>query len=893
MLRAFLSLLVLLALAGAARAAGDIDTCRDAQAEATARLTACESVIANDKISGKFRAAAFGVRGDALTKKRDYDGAIAAFSAAHDADPDNVNYVNSRGIAYMNKGDDEHALADYDLCLRMQPNFASAYSNRGLIFMRKSDLQRALEEFNSAIKYSSADAPSRYFRFSNRAHAQSLLKQYGAALADFSEAARINPDGAEVPAYRCITYTEMQRFNEALADRDAVLAKTPKASFVLASRANAYLAMGNLDAALKDYNEALKIVPNNIRAHAGRGRLYEKQGDPAAARLDYSQASTAQVGMVEIDAAIARRFAKERLAVLAPAVPAPPSPPPAKPAGAGPAAVSGDIDTCRNAQAEAAARLVACESVIADEKITGKSKAAAFSFRGNTLNKKRDYDGAIAAYSAAHDIDPENVGHINSRGIAYSNKGDDEHALADYDLCLQTHPNFADAFNNRGLIFMRKGDLQRAFDEFNQAVNLASNSSPTRYLHIFNRARVEGLQKKNEAALADYTDALKLRPDAALIPAYRCTTYTDMGKFDEALADCNAVLGKDPKSVFTLTSRANAYLGKGSLDAALNDYNAALKISPNDIRAHAGRGQLYEKRRDFGAARADYRSASAALTKYDEIDAAIARRIAREHLAALTAVLPPPAAVPAKPAPGAAAAPAGARKVALIVGNGAYKNAPPLDNPPRDARLIASTFRELGFATVTLASDLGRDKFFAALHEFGAAAEKSDWAVVYYAGHGMEIGGVNYLLPTDVKLAADRDAETQAVALEQVIAAVSGARKLRLVLLDACRDNPFEKTMKHTIALKLVSKGFSNIEPEAGFMVVYAAKHGENALDGDSANSPFATALARDIREPKVEVRKLFDIVRDDVWTATKHQQQPFTYGSPPGREDFYFVAGK
>jgi len=93
--------------------------------------------------------------------------------------------------------------------------------------------------------------------------------------------------------------------------------------------------------------------------------------------------------------------------------------------------------------------------------------------------------------------------------------------------------------------------------------------------------------------------------------------------------------------------------------------------------------------------------------------------------------------------------------------------------------------------------------------------------------------------------------------------------------------------------LKLVEKGFSDIEPAAGFMVVYAAKHGQTALDGDGVDSPFATAVARDIREPHVEVRKLFDLVRDDVWTASKHQQQPFTYGSPPGREDFYFVAVK
>jgi hypothetical protein len=376
-----------------------------------------------------------------------------------------------------------------------------------------------------------------------------------------------------------------------------------------------------------------------------------------------------------------------------------------------------------------------------------------------------------------------------------------------------------------------------------------------------------------------------------------------MGKFDEALADCNEVLAKFPREAYTLTSRANTYLAKGDLSAALNDYNQALKLNPNYVRAYVGRGQLFEKRRDTIAARYDYRAASAVLAKMDDIDTTLARRFAKERLDALVAAMPPasaPAPTPVKPSSERAATttptpppPSGPRKVALIVGNGAYRNVQQLDNPPRDARLIAATFRDLGFATVTLAPDLTRDNFFAALRVFGAEAEKSDWAVVYYAGHGMEIGGVNYLIPTDAKLSADHDAETQAVALEQVIAAVGGARKLKLVMLDACRDNPFEKTMRRTIALKLVGKGLSNIEPEAGFMVVYAAKHGQTALDGDAGNSPFATALARDIREPKVEVRKLFDIVRDDVWTASKHQQQPFIYGSPPGREDFYFVAGK
>jgi tetratricopeptide (TPR) repeat protein len=350
-----------------------------------------------------------------------------------------------------------------------------------------------------------------------------------------------------------------------------------------------------------------------------------------------------------------------------------------------------------------------------------------------------------------------------------------------------------------------------------------------------------------------------------------------MGKYDLAITDCSSVIDKFPKWQFPLVNRADAYLAKGSLDLALKDYNTVLGLNPNNVRAHAGRGQLFEKRRDLTQARADYRSAAYALTPYDEIEVAMARATAQERLAAL--------------APQANAG-AATRRIALVIGNGAYKNVHALDNPPRDAKLIAASLKDLGFQTVTVASDLTRDKFFEVLHGFAGEAEKADWAVVYYAGHGFEIGGVNYLVPVDAKLAADKDAETEAVALEQVIAAVGGARKLRLVLLDACRDNPFAPTMQRTIALKLVDKGFSNIEPSAGFMVVYAAKHGETALDGEGTDSPFAVAVAHDIREPHVEVRKLFDIVRDDVWTSTKHGQQPFTYGSPPGRDDFYF-AGK
>lgn len=534
-----------------------------------------------------------------------------------------------------------------------------------------------------------------------------------------------------------------------------------------------------------------------------------------------------------------------------------------------------DLALCRDRQADMQARATACDNLLNAGKITGKDKAIALASRGNTLINQRDYVRAIETLSMAIDLDPDYVIALNLRGLAYERKGQEDLAMADYNLALQKRPTYGVPYNNRGVIQLRRGALQSALDDFNLSIRFA----PKLLLGWTNRARVRTLMKDYNGAIADFAEAEKIDPAAPQIAANRCVTFGLMGKYDQAFADCNQLIEKQPKNIFAINNRADVSMMKGDLDAALRDYNAVIQINPNNVRAHSGRGQIYERRKDLAQARADYRSAAYSLTPFDEIDVARARAIARERLAALTPQAP---------------AAAGGRRVALVIGNGAYKNVHALPNPPRDSRLIAGALRDVGFQTVISVSDLTRDRFFEALQTFAAEAEKADWAVVYYAGHGFEIGGVNYLVPVDAKLAADRDAETQAVALEQVIAAVGAARKVRLVMLDACRDNPFAPTMQHTLSLKLVDKGFSNIEPGAGFMVVYAAKHGETAMDGDgSADSPFATALARDIKQPKVEIRKLFDIVRDDVWSATRHEQQPFTYGSPPGREDFYFVAGK
>jgi hypothetical protein len=230
-------------------------------------------------------------------------------------------------------------------------------------------------------------------------------------------------------------------------------------------------------------------------------------------------------------------------------------------------------------------------------------------------------------------------------------------------------------------------------------------------------------------------------------------------------------------------------------------------------------------------------------------------------------------------------------RIALVIGNSAYKNVPALTNPARDADTIASSLRAVGFKTVQLRSDLTRERLTDALHSFAAEADKADWAVVYFAGHGLEVNGTNYLIPVDARLAADRDVEFEAVPLDRVMSAVSGAKRLRLVLLDACRDNPFANQMRRSVATRSIGRGLTNVEPEAGTLVVYAAKHRQVALDGDGGNSPFVTALTKRMSTPGLEVRRLFDYVRDDVLEMTNRAQQPFSYGSLPGSEDYYFRA--
>jgi uncharacterized caspase-like protein len=233
------------------------------------------------------------------------------------------------------------------------------------------------------------------------------------------------------------------------------------------------------------------------------------------------------------------------------------------------------------------------------------------------------------------------------------------------------------------------------------------------------------------------------------------------------------------------------------------------------------------------------------------------------------------------------------KRVALVLGNSAYQNVAPLPNPVNDGAVIAATLKEAGFDVVDSRHDLPALETRRALRDFADRARDADIAVVYYAGHGMEVDGTNYLIPVDAKLERDTDVYDEAFSLDRILLAVEPAKQLRLVILDACRDNPFAKNMKKTLVSRSIGRGLAKIEPTSpNTLIAYSAKAGSTALDGDAKNSPFTIALAKHLTTPGLDVRRAFGFVRDDVLKTTGNRQEPFVYGSLGG-DDVPLVAAR
>jgi hypothetical protein len=219
------------------------------------------------------------------------------------------------------------------------------------------------------------------------------------------------------------------------------------------------------------------------------------------------------------------------------------------------------------------------------------------------------------------------------------------------------------------------------------------------------------------------------------------------------------------------------------------------------------------------------------------------------------------------------------RRVAFVVGNGTYKNVAALPNPPIDAKAMASALRNVGFEVVE-GTNLTRDKMTEKLLDFGKKAQGADVAVFFYAGHGIAISGTNYLLPVDADIKSEMDVKLgAAINIDLTLDQTMSDAKVKLVFLDACRDNPFAAKIKSNSATRSVSvqTGLAEMKSGEGTLIAFATGPGQTALDGqEGTNSPFTRALLANLTEPGVEIQQAMTKVRAQVNEETHKGQLPW-----------------
>lgn len=421
-------------------------------------------------------------------------------------------------------------------------------------------------------------------------------------------------------------------------------------------------------------------------------------------------------------------------------------------------------------------------------------------------------------------------------------------------------------------------------------------------------------------AIADYDQAIKYGPPSAFSWQNRGASKRALGDLDGALADINEAIRIDPQLPQPLTSRSVIWRAKGDFDRAIADTTEAIRLAkakaPTNIMtppgsvlisAYSQRALAYEAEGDLIRAKQDYAAvlegkASDAGSKANQATAKVRLSLLSETITPSPRQAASPsaadAAVPAAPAGAASPPPPPAaeqrqraetsRRVALVIGNGAYAHVKPLPNPTNDARAMAKSLRDIGFV-VTEGTDLDRTAMQATIRDFLREAARAQVAVVYYAGHGVQIDGRNYLVPIDIQLRPGSGVTETMMDMDTIMAGLDDQIRTNILILDACRNNPMAPKVASAGPARDIEAGSGLAAPStlgagatrgAGTLIAFATAPGQVALDGEGANSPFSAALSRHIGTPGLEVQQMLTRVRAEVVAATKGKQVPWSNSS-------------
>ena len=523
---------------------------------------------------------------------------------------------------------------------------------------------------------------------------------------------------------------------------------------------------------------------------------------------------------------------------------------------------------CTSEKSPADQQIDACTKIIARKFFSGAQLSTIYFWRAVGWNKKGNYAQVIADTTEAIRLHTDQAGY-NLRGSAYFDEGEYDIAIADFNDALRMGPPSGIIFHNRANAWRGKGEYAKA--------------------------------------IADYDQAIKFNPREAFSYQNRGAAKQALGNLDGALADIDEAIRLSPALPSPLINRTVIWRAKGDLDRAIADGSEAIRLAKNPpanimtppgsvmISALIHRGLAYEAKGDYEHARADF-AASLDIAAPDAVSKAN-QATAKTRLALLSdpgltsprnADSPPQdrQTVAATPLP--AVATAANRRMALVIGNGAYTAVRSLPNPPNDARAIANRLREIGF-TVSEGIDLDRVAMQKMTRDFLRDAVRAQIAVIFYAGHGVQIDGRNYLIPVDVRPVPGHKITESMIDMDTILAALDDHVRTNILVFDACRNNPLVPQAASSEPGRAIAAGSGLAAPGtlgtgqtlgAGTLIAFATAPGQVALDGEGANSPFSAALSRHLSTPGLEVQQMLTRVRAEVVAATQSKQVPWSNSS-------------
>ena len=464
--------------------------------------------------------------------------------------------------------------------------------------------------------------------------------------------------------------------------------------------------------------------------------------------------------------------------------------------------------------------IAACTRAIDSSVVHGRDLAVAYNQRGLAYENTGKHDAAVADFTEAIRLDQTYAIAHNNRSWALNNKGEYDQAIADSTAAIKLNPKYATAYVNRGVSYESKGECGKA--------------------------------------ISDYSEAIKLNPKFAGAYNNRGVCYNAKGDFDRAIQDFNEAIRLSPKETSLYFNRGASYEKKGDSERALANYRAVLRLKPNDPAAAAAVQEVEHRRAE---------SAGIDLAKAETV-----QNPAQPQAADSGPRREPPVAQKVIP-PG--------RRLALVIGNSAYRFAGKLLNPTNDATDMVLTLQKLHFEVVE-GLDLDKRQMEEKLREFGRKLNRTDLALFFYAGHGMQVDGRNYLLPIDAKLERAGDLPLDTIDVSLVLAQMETGNRVNLIFLDACRDNPLARSLARALGTRSASvgRGLARFHGEVGTMIAYSTQPDNVALDGEGRNSPFTSSLLKHIGTPGLEISSIMKRVRADVIRITNYKQVPWESSS-------------